>query len=96
MDQVVVFSKLMDHAIADCVVECVVTGVVPVVEKGTKHGATHPPVVGRIEHTRITADGVNALGIVGRILCEELGRELLGDVVDRACVVVLVARRVVT
>jgi len=81
--QIKVLSELVDETLADHVVILVVARVVPVVEQGTKHGASLPPVVRLVQNTRIAAEDMNTFVVNSRILRNELLCDLGGYIFDR-------------
>ena len=67
----IVGSDLVQHAIHDYLIELVIAGIVPIVDKSAKHGTALPPVV------RLRKIALNLPGFVPMIVVDEaLGSDL--------------------
>src|SRR4051794_8560976 len=86
-------SKLMDQALADHRIVLIVTSIVPVVQQRAEHSTGLPPVIRRIENTRIATADVNTFVVDNRILGDELPRNLGRNIFDRVCAVALAIER---
>lgn len=75
-------SKLVNHTLAHQVVVLIVAGVVPVVQQGAEHGTSLPPVIRRVQDTRVATDDMIAFVVERGILRDKLFRNLGRDIVD--------------